>query len=109
MNTFSALPALQHERWRQTPGTRIATRYQTYLARAQRLSREQALDHLLLAYLPQAVYALPAVLARHLRLPEQELRAGLERLCASGQAEVVHFAEQKRACYLWRENEDAMK
>ena len=81
--------------------TLISERYQSYLTSAEQLSREEALEKLLLTYLPQAVYALPIVLARHLRLPEQELRAGLERLCASGQAEAVYFDWQKGACYLW--------
>ncbi len=83
--------------------TLISSRYQNYLTSAEQLTREEALDKLLLTYLPQAVYALPAALARHLRLPEPELRAGLERLTASGQAEPVHFDEQKGTCYLWRE------
>ena len=83
--------------------TLIASRYQEYLERAERMSREEALHTLLLTYLPQAVYALPTVLARHLRLPELELRAGLERLCADGQAEAAQFDGQKGACYLWRE------
>ncbi|HEU5369354.1 MAG TPA: hypothetical protein VFU69_12855 [Ktedonobacterales bacterium] len=83
--------------------TLIASRYQSYLTSAEHLTREEALDTLLQTYLPQAVYALPTVLARHLRLPEPELRAGLERLAASGQAEAVQFDEQKGTCYLWRE------
>ncbi|HEU5198896.1 MAG TPA: hypothetical protein VFU32_04625 [Ktedonobacterales bacterium] len=83
--------------------TLIASRYQSYLTSAEQLTREEALDTLLQTYLPQAVYALPTVLARHLRLPEPELRAGLERLAVSGQAEAVQFDEQKGTCYLWRE------
>ncbi|HLV98347.1 MAG TPA: hypothetical protein VKT82_06675 [Ktedonobacterales bacterium] len=84
--------------------TLLATRYQDYAERAQQLSREEALEQLLTTYLPNAVYALPTVLARHLRLPEPELRAGLERLCAQGQAETASFAEQKGVCYLWRDD-----
>jgi hypothetical protein len=87
-----------------THHTLIATRYQDYLERAQQLSREEALEHLLLTYLPQAVYAVPTVLARHLRLPEAELRAGLERFCSSGQVETMSIAGQKGSCYLWRES-----
>lgn len=83
--------------------TLITSRYQQYLDEAQQRSREEALEEVLLTYLPQAVYAVPTVLARHLRLPEPELRAGLERLSVSGQAEVVHLAEQKGACYLWHD------
>jgi hypothetical protein len=85
--------------------TLLSARYQDYLERAQDLTREEALDHLLLTYLPQAVYMLPVVFARHLRLPEPELRAGLERLCAQGQVETAHLAEQKGPCYLWRAGE----
>lgn len=84
--------------------TLISERYQSYLTSAEQLSREEALEKLLLTYLPQAVYALPTVLARHLRLPEQELRAGLERLCADGQAEAISLDGQKGACYRWRED-----
>jgi hypothetical protein len=83
--------------------TLIASRYRGYLTSAEQLSREAALEALLLRYLPQAVYTLPTVLARHLRLPEPELRAGLERLCSTGQAEAVSLDGQKGACYLWRE------
>jgi len=81
--------------------TLIATRYQQQLESAQQLSREEALEQLLLTYLPQAVYAVPTVLARHLRLPEAELRAGLARLAESGQAETIQLVEQKGVCYLW--------
>ena len=84
--------------------TLLSSRYQSYLTSAEQLSREEALETLLLTYLPQAVYALPSALARHLRLPEPELRAGLERLAACGKAEAAHFDEQKGACYLWRED-----
>jgi hypothetical protein len=83
--------------------TLLSARYQQYLGQAEQFSREQALDQLLLTYLPQAVYAQPVVLARHLRLPEPELRAGLERLCTQGQVEAASFAEQKGTCYLWQE------
>jgi hypothetical protein len=81
--------------------TLLTTHYQDHVARAQELSREVALEQVLTTYLPQAVYVLPTTLARHLRLPEPELRASLERLCEQGQAETVSFAEQKGTCYLW--------
>jgi hypothetical protein len=83
--------------------TLLSARYREYLERAQALSREEALEQVLMTYLPNAVYALPTVLARHLRLPEPELRAGLERLAARGQAETISFAEQKGVCYRWRD------
>ncbi len=83
--------------------TLIATRYSDYLEQAQALSRAEALEQLLQTYLPQAVYIVPTVFARHLRLPEAELRAGLERLCAQGQVETLSLDGQKGVCYLWRE------
>jgi hypothetical protein len=83
--------------------TLLYARYPDYVQQAEALTREAALDQVLATYLPQAVYAVPTVLARHLRLPEPELRAGLERLCAAGQAEAAQLAEVKGTCYLWRD------
>ncbi len=83
--------------------TLVATRCQDYLERAQRLSRPEALERLLLTYLPQAVYAVPPVLARHLRIPEQELRAGLEGLCTRGRVKAVSLDQMKGQGYLWRD------
>ncbi len=85
--------------------TLLYTKYPAYIEQAEKLSREAALDQVLATYLPQAVYAVPPVLARHLRLPEPELRAGLERLCAAGQAEAVQLAGLKGACYIWRDDQ----
>ena len=83
--------------------TLLSAHYREYLTKAELLSREDALEQLLLTYLPQAVYAVPTVLARHLRLPEPELRAGLERLCSTGQVAATSLDGQKGACYLWQE------
>lgn len=80
----------------------IAERHREYAVSADRLTREEALDTLLRAYLPHAVYALPAALARHLALPEEELRAGLGRLVAAGEAEALPLPGQKGTCYLAR-------
>ena len=68
---------------------------------AEGLTRDYAYAALLTAYLPWAVYALPAVLARHLKLPEAELRAGLERLVADGRAARAALPGVKGHCYLW--------
>lgn len=81
----------------------VASRYPQHVAAADRLTRAAALDALLLAYLPAAIYALPIPLARHLRLPEDDLRAGCERMANAGRAERVSLAGQKGACYAWRE------
>jgi hypothetical protein len=84
--------------------TLVAARYPQHVAAADRLTREAALEMLLLAYLPHAVYALPPVLARHLKLPEAELRTGLERLAARGLTRAVTFPEQRAVCYVWQED-----
>lgn len=81
----------------------VATRYPQHVAAAERLARTDALDQLLAAYLASAVYALPAVLAKHLKLPESELRDGLERLRERGQTKVGELAGQKGVCYVWRD------
>jgi len=49
------------------------------------------------------MYAQPAVLARHLALPEDELRAGFARLVAAGMAEAVALPGRNATGYLHRE------
>ncbi len=80
--------------------TLVATRYPEHIAAAENLTREAALDELLAAYLPPAAYAVPGVLARHLKLPEAELRAGLERRVARGLAAPIAVPGQKGGCYV---------
>ena len=53
----------------------ITTRYPDLATASERLCREDALDAWLRTYLPGAVYALPTPLAKHLKLPEADLRA----------------------------------
>jgi hypothetical protein len=79
----------------------VGLRYREHTDAAERMSREEALERFLLAYLPQAVYAAPAILARHLKLGLPELLAGLDRLVAAGQAVSATFPEQKGECYVW--------
>ena len=81
----------------------ISARYPTHVAASEQLAREAALDAWLRSYLPLAVYALPVPLARHTKLPEAELRAGLERLVAAGVARQASFDGQKGACYVWED------
>jgi hypothetical protein len=76
-------------------------RYRKYVDAAERLTREEALDQLLRVYLASAVYAAPTILARHLRLEEAELCAGLDRLVAAGQADKRTLLGYKGDCYLW--------
>jgi hypothetical protein len=79
----------------------VSARYREHIEAAERLSRAQALEQVLSAYLPCAVYALPGILARHLRLDEPELRGGLDRLVAAGGATATEFADHKGNAYVW--------
>jgi hypothetical protein len=88
--------------------TLVSDRYREHMDAAERLTREAALDAFLATYLPSAVYALPKTLAKHLKLPEAELCAGLERLVAAKHAEHVTFAEVKDTCYVWQEADASM-
>jgi hypothetical protein len=79
----------------------VRARYPEHVAAAEKMPRVDALDAFLTTYLPAAVYAVPAVLAKHLKLPEAELRAGLDRLVSAGRATTVMLPQQKGMCYLW--------
>jgi len=79
----------------------VRTRYPDAVGIAAGLSREAALDTFLAAYLPLAVYAVPAVLAKDLRLPDAVLRAGLDRMVGAGRAATLALPGQKGGCYLW--------
>jgi hypothetical protein len=79
----------------------LSARYPEQAAAASRLTREEALDRWLRVYLSQAAYAVPSVLARHLRLTEAELRAGFEGLAEAGRARRATLAQQKGSCYVW--------
>jgi hypothetical protein len=78
----------------------VSVRYPEHVAAAERMEREQALEQFLKTYLSQAIYALPGPLAKHLKLPEPELRAGFERLVAAKGAEAATLAGQKGMCYV---------
>lgn len=79
----------------------VYMRYREYVDAAEKLTREQALDHLLRTYLANAAYVAPTVLARHLRLEEVELRAGLENLVEAGLAEKSALPGYKGECFVW--------
>jgi len=81
----------------------VRARYPAHVVAAEALTREGALDRLLLAYLPRTVYAVPAPLAKALKLPEADLRAGLDRLTAAGKATAVSPTDRKGICYMWVE------
>ncbi|HWQ13138.1 MAG TPA: hypothetical protein VNL77_10075 [Roseiflexaceae bacterium] len=79
----------------------VAVRYPQHVAAADRLTRAAALDQLLAHYLPGAAYAVPPALAKHLGLPEDELRAGLERLVAQRRAVQLSIPGQRAPGYAW--------
>jgi hypothetical protein len=78
----------------------VRSRYPKHVAIAEQMAQEEAIDQFLKTYLPQAVYAVPTVLAKHLRLAETELRAGLERLVVTKRARPIKLAGQKGDCYV---------
>ena len=60
----------------------------------------QAYDQLLATYLPQAVYIVPKLLARHLGLPEKDLVAALDRLVSDRQVTSSPLPGYPGVCYL---------
>lgn len=81
----------------------VTARYAEHVAAAREMAREEAMDRFLGFYLPNAVYAAPSALARHLKLPEAELRAGLDRLAATGKATAATLPGIKGNAYVWNE------
>ncbi len=80
----------------------VTMRYPEQVKTALSLSREAALERLLLVYLPQAVYAVPDVLAKHLGIPEKEVRASLEMLVVGGQAQTMPLLGKSNPGYVWK-------
>ena len=80
----------------------VDVRYPAQAAAAGQLSREEALDRLLRAYLPAAVYAAPAPLARHLKLAGPELAAALDRLVAAGVLAATALPGRLGKGYIWQ-------
>jgi hypothetical protein len=81
----------------------VAVRYEEQVDEAERMTREEALDRFLRTYLPHAAFAAPAVLARHLTLPEEDVRTALDRLAEDGVVRQVAVPGYKGACYAWAE------
>ncbi len=80
----------------------VSLRYPDARAASETLTRETALDELLNAYLPQAVYVVPTPLAKHLGLAEPEVRVALERLAAQGRLIAATLPGTKGVCYVWQ-------
>jgi hypothetical protein len=80
----------------------VAIRYPEHMEAAERMTREEAYERFLEAYLPNAVFAAPTVLARHLGVPEGELRKGLQRFAEDGLAKREKIDGYKGDCYIWK-------
>lgn len=83
----------------------VSVRYPEAIAQAEYMSEAEAIARLLAAYLPHAIYAAPAVLAKHLKLAEPRLRTGLDRMVEEGQATKSRLASYKGDCYIWQAGE----
>jgi hypothetical protein len=81
--------------------TLVASRYRRYLEDADALTEDDALDRFLLTYAPQAVYVVPTVLAKHLKLSEALVRAALDRLEGRAQVRLEALPGQKEEVYVW--------
>ncbi|HVB63177.1 MAG TPA: crosslink repair DNA glycosylase YcaQ family protein [Nitrolancea sp.] len=81
----------------------VRTRYPKQLATAEQLTRDEALTRLLRPYLPAAIYVVPTTLAKHLGLPEPELRSALDRFVETGELVAATLNGQRGTCYLWQD------
>ncbi len=81
-----------------------ALRYPEATEAARTLETDQAIDAVLNAYLPRALYALPVPLSKHLGLDLAALRDGLERLAGAGRAESATVPDLGE-CYVYLESE----
>lgn len=79
----------------------VAVRFPEQTRAAGGLTFEAALDQLLLAYFPHAVYAIPPVLAKHLGVPVDALRRVLESLVARNLAASLALPGIKGGAYEW--------
>ena len=80
----------------------VRVAYPAQVAAAEQMTSEQAADRFLETYLPLAVFAAPVILAKHVRLSEAVLRAGLDRMAAGGRVTVEQIEGYKGPCYVWR-------
>jgi hypothetical protein len=79
----------------------VHLRYREHVVAAGQTTREAALRRVLEVYLPSAVYVMPGVLARDLKLSEAEVRTGLDRLTENEQLTPLALPNQKEPGYLW--------
>ena len=79
----------------------VQVHYPEQVNAARRMTREKALEQFLSTYLPQAVYTMFALLSRQIKLPKEEVHAGLERLVRAKSATCVTIPEHKDKYYIW--------
>jgi hypothetical protein len=79
----------------------VAQHYPAHREAATGMTRSEALRQFLVTYLPASVYVVPSVLAKHLKLPVNELQEGLEDLVAINKVQAVHITGVKGSCYIW--------
>jgi hypothetical protein len=78
----------------------VCTRYPHIVTDAKKMIREVALEQLLLTYLLHAVYIKPSLLAKHLRLPTEEVLTTLNRLEKANRVTLLVEAEKSSAIYI---------
>jgi hypothetical protein len=81
----------------------VASRYPEQVEVAERMIHEEAFRRFLLTYLPQAVYTIPTVFAKHLRLPEGDVRGALEHLRQEGLVTAMTLPCETEDCYVWKD------
>jgi hypothetical protein len=79
----------------------IFDRRRNDLLTAEAMTVEGAVETFLRAYLPAARYAVPAQLARHLRVPAADITGGLTRLDELGLLTPVSCPGINGSAYLW--------
>jgi hypothetical protein len=79
----------------------VCTRYPHLVTDAEQMTRQVAMEQLLLKYLPQAVYVKPALLAKHLRLSSEEVLATLTHLEKTNTV-TTKESEKSSVIYTWK-------
>ena len=79
----------------------VSVRHPDALEAAGRMTRGDAIDRVLLTYLPSAVYIVPPILAKHLGITVDELSDGLERLVARERVRALASTSARDPSHIW--------
>ena len=82
----------------------VSTQYSRERAIAARMTREDALQQLLLVYLPHAVYAKPDLLAKHLGIPKEEVVEVFDHLVKADTVVPISATEGFPSYYVWKKS-----